>query len=194
MRDLTAHRGPQRASCQGCRVRGARDLPSAENRATPQGPVTRAAVWGVSTLGALRSTRAPPPQPSSDAPAMSMRVIKECRRPKGSLQRRLGSPHDANAPGSLTLFSRGRDPAVGALDVRDAELVDMAIKVSAMPLTCRPMPRAAELRFRGSVSLICATRVPLTNNPSRSIVEPESAGYLGDVAQRLRGQPRCSIS
>ena len=35
------------------------------------------------------------------------------------------------------------------------------LKGSAMPLTCRPMPRAAELRSMGSVSLVCATRALL---------------------------------
>ena len=55
----------------------------------------------------------------------------------------------------------GLDPAIGALDVGDAELVDVAVEGLAMPLTCRPMPSAAELRSIGSVSLIWAIRVPL---------------------------------
>jgi hypothetical protein len=36
--------------------------------------------------------------------------------------------------------------------VRDAERVDLAVEGSAMPLTCRPMPRAAALRSRERIA------------------------------------------
>jgi len=48
----------------------------------------------------------------------------------------------------------GLDPAVGTLDVRDAELVEWPLKGSAMPLTCHLMLRGAKFRSMGSVSLI----------------------------------------
>jgi hypothetical protein len=49
------------------------------------------------------------------------------------------------------LFQVVADPAVGTLEVRHAELVEWPLKGPAMPLTCRPVPRAAELRSMGSV-------------------------------------------
>jgi hypothetical protein len=36
------------------------------------------------------------------------------------------------------------------------------LKGSAIPLACRPMPRGAELSEIAAVSLVCATRVPLS--------------------------------
>jgi hypothetical protein len=38
------------------------------------------------------------------------------------------APATANAPGVAHVVPGGRDPAVGALDVRDAELVDVAVE------------------------------------------------------------------
>jgi hypothetical protein len=116
-------------------------------------------------------------------PARSMRLIEECRCPKSGLQRGLGSPHQAdnhvgarkgggspppcssglaaaNAPGSLMWFQ--------VVSIQPSERWTWVIrnssiwplKGSAMPLTCCPMPSAAELRSVRSVSLICATRAP----------------------------------
>lgn len=78
------------------------------------------------------------------------------------------------------LFPGGLDPLVGALDVGDAELVDVAVEGSAMPLTCRPMPRAAELRSMGWVSLICSG----ANTTLQVEVQP------GDHGREHRGDER----
>jgi hypothetical protein len=64
------------------------------------------------------------------------------------------APATANAPGSLMLFQ--------VVSIQPSERWTSAmrnssmwpLKGSAMPLTCRPMPRAAEFRSMGSVSLV----------------------------------------
>jgi hypothetical protein len=53
----------------------------------------------------------------------------------------LFGPCHGERTGARSCCSRWSHPAVGALDVGDAELVDMALKELAMPLTCLPMPR-----------------------------------------------------
>jgi asparagine synthetase B (glutamine-hydrolysing) len=58
---------------------------------------------------------------------------------------------------------RGPDACGYYRDERTCETQTLSIwplKGSATPLTCGPVPRDAELRSSGSVSLICATREP----------------------------------
>jgi hypothetical protein len=64
------------------------------------------------------------------------------------------------APGSLILFPGGLDPAVGTLDRRDAELVDMAVEGLGDAAHMPPDAEGFELRSMGRASLICATRAP----------------------------------
>ena len=70
------------------------------------------------------------------------------------------APAAANAPGSLMLFHvvSIQPSERWTSEMRNSSM--WPLKGSAMPLTCRPMPRAAESRSMGWVSLICATRVP----------------------------------
>ena len=56
----------------------------------------------------------------------------------------------------------GRDPAIGALDVGDAERVDMAVEGIGDAAHVSPDAEGSRVEIDGlSVSLICATRAPL---------------------------------
>jgi hypothetical protein len=65
-------------------------------------------------------------------PAVGAYAIRQARTPAPA-RRPLASflllgNARANGPGLLMLIQGGLDPAVGALDVRDAELVDVAVE------------------------------------------------------------------
>jgi hypothetical protein len=94
----------------------------------------------------------------------------------------------------------GRDPAVGALDARDAELLDVADERIGDAAHSRPMPKAAALIFDGQriAHLRDARAVkiePLVVGPGVLVVDADDVadivhGAAGETAPEHLGRPR----
>src|ERR671918_170513 len=98
-------------------------------------------------------TRLPSPHQTDDHSGAGQRW-----RPAAFL---LLSPCRGERTGVAHVVPGGRDPAVGTLDVGDAELVDMAVEGIGDAAHVPSDAEEVELSEIAAVSLICATRVPL---------------------------------